>query len=299
MWVFFALSAALTWATVTLLDKVLLERHIPSGSTFLILTSLVGLLPAAGLFAFGRQWELVDGASLGIALFAGLLESVFLLLYYKALRVADAPIVAILLQCVPVITIAISLLLFHETFFFSTYLGIGIIIGGTILAILAGSPGRHHVELKAVWIVLPALLVISVSYSLQSYALRTISVDQFFVAARVGQLLLGIALLLRTEIRRHVFAITGKLSPLILSITVAIGLLDLGGAYLLNNAYAAGPLALVTTVSSIQPLLILLMITLANSIRPRTIPDEGSQAFFWRRSVATGLVIVGIFLSSS
>jgi drug/metabolite transporter (DMT)-like permease len=298
MWEFYALSATLAWAIVTLLDKVLLERHIPSGNTYLILNGFIGLLPAAGLLVLGRQLEWANGSSVALALLAGLLESIFLLLYYKALQVADASLVAILLQGVPVITLVIGLVVFQQTFPVAAYLGIALIVAGTVVAILAGSPGRPRVEWHALWIVLPALVAISVSYSLQSYTLRSINVDTFFVAARLGQLLLGLALLLRAPVRDEFVTITGKLRPAILFIAVAIGLLSLVGAYLLNEAYALGPLALVTTTSSIQPILILLMVSLVNSIRPRTIPDEGSQMFFWRRALATGFVIAGIFLAS-
>jgi uncharacterized membrane protein len=299
MWEFFALGAALTWAIVTVLDKVLLERHIPSGKVYLILHGLIGMLPVMGMFIFGYRFEFGDGAMLGLAVLAGLLESVFMLLYYRALQITDASMVAIFLQGVPVIAILIGLVFFHENFFLATYLGIALVVLGTALAILVGSPGHHRMEWKAIGIVLPALLAISVSYSLQSYTLRFIAVATFFCAARFGQLGFGLTMLLFSGIRNEWVSLVTKLRPMILLITIAIGLLNVLGAYLLNQAYALGSFALVTTLSSIQPILILLLVSLVNSIRPRAIPDEGSQKFFWRRAAATVLVIVGILVSLS
>ncbi|MBI5029798.1 MAG: EamA family transporter [Chloroflexi bacterium] len=299
MWEIFALSAALAWSIVTVLDKVLLERHIPSGNVYLILHGFVGMIPVLGMALLGRPFEFADLSMLGLALLAGVLESIFMLLYYKALQITDASIVAIFLQGVPVITTFISFFFFHENFFLTTYLGIAMIVLGTILVILIGSPGQHRIEWKAMVLILPALFAISVSYSLQSYTLRFINVDTFFGTARVGQLLVGLVLLSLPIIRKEWVGIVSQLRPTIWLITIAIGLLNIFGTYLLNQAYALGPLALVTTLSSIQPILILVLISLANSIRPHLVPDEGSQKFFWRRSAATLLVIVGILVSST
>ena len=207
--------------------------------------------------------------------------------------------VAILLQGVPVITVGISTVFFREMFPAVTYAGIAIIIAGTVLATLAAEPGRKRMGLRAIVTVTPALLAVSISYSLQSYTLRTISVDTLFVAGRVGQLAVAAGLLCLAPIRRDLVATTARLSRGVMAIVVLVGLLNLLGVYLLNEAYARGPLALVTTLSSIQPVLVLALILVVNSIRPHTVPDEGSRRYLGPRAVATGLVIAGIFLSSS
>lgn len=299
MWEFFALSAAFVWAIVTILDKVLLERYILSRNTYLILHGMIGLIPVIGMLIAGRDLHYDTLSMLALALLSGVLESIFVLFYYKALQMADASVVAIFLQGVPVVTMVISLVLFHENFPPLTYFGIGIIIAGTILATLAGSPGRHRVDWKAIWAVLPALLAISISYSLQSYTLQTLNVDTLFTTARIGQWLVGLAMLSAPSIRNEFVGITTKLNRTILLTIISIGLLNLLGVYLLNEAYSFGPLALVSTLASVQPILVLLIVFAVNSIRPQTIPDEGSRKFFLPRAIATIMVIVGIFLASS
>jgi drug/metabolite transporter (DMT)-like permease len=299
MWEFFALGAALAWSIVSVLDKVLLERHIPSGKVYLILHGLIGVLPVIGMLILGHQFELGNVPMLGLALLAGILESVFMLLYYKALQITDASMVAIFLQGVPVVAVLIGLVFFQETLMLWAYLGIVLVVVGTVVVILVASPGQHRMEWQAIGITLPAMLAISISYSLQSYTLRFISVDTFFGAARMGQLAVALTMLLGASIRKEWVGIVSRLSPMILLITIVIGLLNVFGTYMLNQAYALGPFALVTTLSSIQPILILFLISLANSIRPRIIPDEGSQKFFWRRVIATMLVVIGILMSLS
>ena len=299
MWEFFALSTAFAWAIVTILDKVLLERYILSRNTYLILHGMIGLIPVMGMLLVGRDLRYDPLSMLALALLSGILESIFVFFYYKALQIADASVVAIFLQGVPVITMVISLVFFHENFSLLTYFGIVIIIVGTVLATLAGSPGRHRVEWKAIWAVLPALFAISISYSLQSYTLRIINVDTLFATARIGQWLVGLMLLSVPVVRNEFIGITTKLNRTLLLTTISIGLLNLLGVYLLNEAYSLGPLALVTTLASVQPILVLLIVSAVNSIRPQTIPDEGSQKFFLPRAIATALVIVGVFLSSS
>jgi drug/metabolite transporter (DMT)-like permease len=299
MWEFFALSAALTWAIVTVLDKILLERHIPSGNVYLILHGLIGMLPVVSMLILGTRFELDNLSTLGLAFLAGVFESIFMLLYYKALQITDASMVAIFLQGVPIIAVIISLVFFQETLMVWAYFGIALVVLGTILVILVASPGQHQVEWKAMGIVLPAMIAVSISYSLQSYTLRFIDVNTFFGAARVGQLAVALTLLLFASIRQEWTSIVYRLSPLIVFITIIIGLLNVLGTYLLNQAYSVGPFALVTTLSSILPILVLFLISLANSIRPQIVPDENSQKFFWRRVAATGLVAVGILMSLS
>jgi bacterial/archaeal transporter family protein len=299
MWEFFALSTALVWAIVTILDKVLLERYILSRNTYLILHGLIGLIPVLGLLLVGRGMRWDDLSMLALACLSGILESIFVFFYYKALQIADASVVAIGMQGVPVMTILISFLFLHEIFPLPTYLGITIIVLGTVLATLAKDSGQHRVDYNALWAVLPALLAISISYSLQSFVLRTINVDTLFTAARIGQLLVGLAMLSAPSVRKEFVAVTAKLSSTILLTTVCIGLLNLLGVYLLNEAYSLGPLALVTTLASVQPILVLLIVFAVNSVRPQTIPDQGGWRLLLPRAIATMLVIVGIYLASS
>jgi drug/metabolite transporter (DMT)-like permease len=265
----------------------------------LILHGMIGLIPVMGLLLVGRGMRWDDPSMLALTLLTGILESIFVFFYFKALQIADASVVAIGMQGVPVMTILISFLFLHEIFPLPTYLGITIIVLGTVLATLAGSHGHHRPGWKALWAVLPALLAISISYSLQSFVLRTINVDTLFTAARIGQLLVGLTMLSAPSVWREFVAVTGKLSSAILLTTICIGLLNLLGVYLLNEAYSLGPLALVTTLASVQPILVLLIVLAVNSIRPQTIPDEGSRKLLLPRAIATLLVIVGIYLSSS
>lgn len=299
MWEFFALGAALAWSIVTVLDKILLERHIPSGNVYLILHGMIGMLPVVGMVILGNHFELDNLSMLGWAFLAGVLESIFMLLYYKALQITDASMVAIFLQGVPVVAVIIGLVFFQETLMLWAYFGIALVVLGTILVILVASPGHHRMEWKAMGIVLPAMIAVSISYSLQSYTLRFIDVNTFFGAARVGQLAVALTMILFASIRQEWTSIVYRLSPLIVFITIIIGLLNVFGTYLLNQSYAIGPFALVTTLSSIMPILVLFLISLANSIRPQIVPDQGSQKFFWRRITATGLVVVGILMSLS
>ena len=97
MWESFAFGTAFAWAIATLFDKILLQGRLPSRTAYLILQSVVGIVPVLGLCLSNGQslsvgvatGQLLPGGDpliLALALLSGMLESVFVLGYYRALQ---------------------------------------------------------------------------------------------------------------------------------------------------------------------------------------------------------------------
>ena len=88
IWVLYALGSAVMFAFVSTLDKVLLQRYIPSSRAFIILVGFVQVLlalcvlPLASWTGYG-----VDDAA--IAIVSGLVTGAYLILLFWAISIQD------------------------------------------------------------------------------------------------------------------------------------------------------------------------------------------------------------------
>jgi drug/metabolite transporter (DMT)-like permease len=106
-WIFAALGSAIGFAVVTILDKILLERHVPSASTFIVFATLMqipGALVPLAFVAFPGYplavWALAlgSGASFGLSL----------VLMFSILRRQDVSLVTAVFQTAPVFVAIIA-----------------------------------------------------------------------------------------------------------------------------------------------------------------------------------------------
>lgn len=298
-WSILAISAALCWAITNILDKILLTDHVRGSVSYLILASLVGLISVVFILVFGGEVQQVGSLILALSLMTGVLNACFLLLYFKALQHTDASVVAILIQMIPVSSLVIGFFVFSERFSAYSYFGIIAIVAGTVLASFGSNDGQSNGVPKALLLMIPAVIFASTEYALESYALRFTNVDTVFIWGRIGQFFFAVGVFLCLSLRKKSARDSLKVGFRVFLMIVAVECLNLLGIYLLNGAYALGPYSLVVTLSSIQPILVLILILLFRQVVPQLVPDVTTKSNLLARIVASMSVIIGVFLISS
>jgi drug/metabolite transporter (DMT)-like permease len=261
-WFTLAILAAISWALVNNLDKIIITRFIKSPLGIVVIEGLVGFLVSL----FFLQSIDLSKVPLTIALFcilAGLLLYVFNYLYYRALADSDPTVVAILMQTVPLFTFVWGYLYFSESFTIPVYIGAVLIIGGSILATLEKHSantgdlkgGHKHIR-TALLIMIPANILLSLNYAIQKYAFQYTDDKTVFFLGRVGGLFFALFFLLVPAVRKSIqeFLSIKKLKEW--SFFLFIELFNLAGIFLVTIAYSLGPISLVTTVTSIQPVFV-------------------------------------------
>lgn len=294
-WMLLALLAAFVWAIANDLDKILIENRIPEATNYLVLQGLIGLLPTSAFGLLADPGFCFDSPIIAIAFLSGLLEVVFSYFYYRALKIADASVVVTAVQIVPVFTSIIGFLFLEERFGPHIYIGMLMVVAGT--ATVAYEPDdRNNRYLLLLFLMLPAVLSVSVAYALESYSLKFIGVNTLFFWGRVGFFVGSLISLVWPRTRRVFFEFLPSLSVGLVSTLLMVELLNLLGIYLLNFAYAFGPLSLVSTLASVQPVFVLLTTVFINGIWPNTIPDNKSRERILTRIFAIAVVVAGILL---
>lgn len=301
-WMFLAFLAASCWGVVNILDKAILENHIIKINTRQFLDSGCGLLVAA-LLLFKVSTPTFSLVALGTL--GGVLLFFFNYLYYHALKRADVSAISVYLQSTPVFSAIIGFAFFAERFHSNEYLGSSLIILGAVLvAIERTSRGRFTVFLgKNMEILLkyiiPASLIMSINYGLAKLLLEQHSFWEVFFWGRIGFATTGLIIYLsRRRLRKEVNMNITLVAVQSIYRVVFIEALNFSGILLLTAAYAVGTITLVSTVSAIQPLIVVVVLVLIGifSNREPLRDFSSSKRIFIIRLAAIVLQIIGMFM---
>ncbi|MBE9531376.1 MAG: EamA family transporter [Proteobacteria bacterium] len=132
----FAIITALLWGIAPVFEKIGISGGIAPYLGVVIRSISVAFIGLAGLLLMGRSVELssVDLRSAAFLVVGGLFAGFFgEYTYYSALKTGEASLVVPVAAAYPLVTLIISVLIFHEAFTLSKAAGILMVIGGVIL----------------------------------------------------------------------------------------------------------------------------------------------------------------------
>ncbi len=301
-WFLFSATAVALWATVNILDKLLVANYVKSKEARLFLDTSIGLIGVVAIYYFTPEIPIF---MCFLGLISGALLCLFNYLYYKAIEVVNISTASLLLQIVPIITAVIGYLFFKETFELNIYFAILLILlGGIFFDFLNISMGnipifsRNKFHFFSFYM-LPSVVILSIIYSIHKYMLQSIDIWSVFVWGRMGAFIpMGVMLLYDKKIRKDVESLLQNASAQTILMIVFVEWLNLTGIYFILCAFALGSLTLVTIVAGLQPVLIIL---LSFPVKI-TIKERNISKFFpkWKklslRGLATVLLCVGIII---
>ena len=301
-WMALALIAASCWGMVSVLDKAILESRIVKIKTRQFIDSCVGLIIAASML-----WKISypSISLIVIGIIGGFLVFAFNYLYYHALRQADVSAVSIYLQSIPVFSAILGYVFFADRFQAIVYVGALLVIAGAVLvAIERSATGKFTIFIgknMSILIknVLPAALILSISYGLIKLLLVQYTFWEVYFWGRIGFSCTGFVLYIfarqaRIDIKENI-----KLMKFKTIYGVAlIESLNFLGILLLTAAYAIGTLTLVSTVAAIQPLIVIIvLLSIAILKGNEPLKDfSSSKRILILRIVAVFIQVVGMFL---
>jgi uncharacterized membrane protein len=303
-WILLSFLAALLWGIVNILDKVIVVTQVKFHWSRMILDSIVGLTVCLFLVLVGVSISSNLKVIL-ISVVAGLLLYCFNYLYYKALETADVSVVSAWLQSVPVFSAVWGVIFFQEIYGWIVYVGVLFVILGSVfvnaeeketykLVIINGKNWKN-----ATLYIIPGVFILSINYALQKYLLQFSDTWTIFFWARIGAFLFTMTVLITSKKIRDGFGNTvrnlGARSYFIIGI---IEWINLAGVYFLLKAYSIGSVTLVTTVSAIQPVLVLILSVACSWIfkqKKQILPKVNSSVFLVRL-ISLLFIIIGTLL---
>lgn len=299
-WLIFSLAAALIWAVVNILDKIVVSRYIDKVVVYVVFTGLTSLL-GIGLSLF-FEVEILSAPYLILAILTGILYQAYTYLFFRALQISDASSVANMLLLVPMFSVIVGRFFFGELFQAWTYVGIFLVLIGVLCASWEANSSSGLGLKKGRLTPALALMTLSavlttVDYSLQKAVLMITSETTLFLWSRVGVFLATILILamFRSVVPSMRHAIK-SIPRIIIPVVLFNSVIDMVATFALMAAYAVGPLGLATTSVSTQPVFVLLLVIVLNRIIPKLVPSKAEKEWFFLRLVVMVTTIVGVYL---
>lgn len=307
MWLIIAISAYFIMAIVNVADKFILEHVVSGPRTY---TFLVGVSGAAVIVL--APWFLA-WPGFALFLFNLLVGSFFaagIFFLYSALKGHDASQIFTLVGgTVPIFTIILSIIFFHEKFTANQWTAVLYLILGTM--IISAISTRHsiwyevkkflHIHFEKKWQSILFAFISAVFFALFWFGSKVSYNTQEFLSAfiwiRLGTFLAVVCLLLskhnRQEIAKDLKKSKGKKQNKFIFVGTQLG--GALGSILQNYAVALGSVALVTSLQGLQYGLILAFTYFISVFYPKIIKEKSTHKIMTYKIMAAVLVAMGLF----
>lgn len=259
-WIVLSLASALFFAVISALDKILIQKYMPSFRVFIVLVGLcqfglaIVAVPFAEFSGYGFDTTLISFVS-------GVLSGIYLAMMFWVMRTQDVS------RVVPVtsthtIFVAILAMVFLQEYISALAWG-GIVVTMIGAALMSLGPTMRESERDQNQIIpFLLLLVASFAFGLSQFLSKVVAEDidiwSLFMWRAVG---MGITLggcLFRPRILPDL--IKTIRSPVPIGLTVLTeGVLVLGAVILTLWAIYSGPVSLVVTVMAVRPLFVFIL----------------------------------------
>ncbi|HRH31331.1 MAG TPA: EamA family transporter [Candidatus Paceibacterota bacterium] len=297
-WFIFALAAPLLWAIVNHIDKYVITK-LPAKAgvrgllTFSAIFAIVIVVIARIMMQDGQFLSLFVKASLIVAGVVGTLAVYF---YLKALEAAETSIVAPLMQFVPVFAYAMGIIFFNESFTLVQIVGAAIIILGAMVLSVDFRPRKEQFRKKVVGLMVVSSLFFAASQVL--FKLVTIQ-DSFWIATYwqyIGIFLSGIVLIIIPAFRKDFLMIFRKGNNRFVLPNILIQVFTIGGNMATNYAVILAPIAMVMLVASYQPVFVFAIGILGAIFFPAYIKDSLKKGLLVQKIAAIAFILLGSYL---
>jgi uncharacterized membrane protein len=294
------LAAALLWASVNILDKVLIEKFAIDRSvgSLILFSSLIGAPFALISFFLSNQiW--VEPTSALLMVLAGCLYLTGLTAYLRALAYNDTSVVAPQLLMVPLFSLVLASVFLDESLSARQWLGGGfILVGAIVLGWQTGTTIFPFVPKVFGLMVLGSLF-----FALDSFVIKYSVVNkmEFWTALfwhNIGFVVFGLLIWFWVPSYRRDFLVLFRQRGLnILSINIMNEVLSGSGNLAFSYATLLAPLALTHIVAEgIQPFVVLALTTVLSLKFPHILLEDVTRQAIVRRGLATSIICFGLVL---
>lgn len=299
-WFAFSIAGAASLAVTGIIDKFYLERYVHNTLAYLfvlVVIQQIFLLPVlayAGLvFVYPHSLY---------ALGTGLVQVILWAAYLRALSLEETSRIAGQVYVFPVFVFLGEFLFLGQTLRPSDYAGGALLVAAALLISYhpssnSGSGGERG-QISPALKYMAVFWIFTAAYSLASkYLLEYMSEWHLIVWSSLGSLIAVFALLVKGEIRREVGGYF-RSGPRLISVLLLNEFFDFLGRGAFIFAYALGSVALVSSVSALQPFITLIYVLILGVLVPGALVEEMNGRTIGMKIAATALIIAGVYLVS-
>lgn len=293
LYVWIALVSTATFGLVTVLDKRLIDRHMPSLAAFYVSVGAGLILYALVVLALtgipqGAPWDHLAAAGA-----AGLCWGAALGLMFWGYKYEEASRASAIIHTFPVFVAALAVTLLGETLVGGQWVAIVAVVAGAFAISLRGSAGGMPVRLnRAFPILVGASLFTALAHLTNKYALEELPVWFVYAVRNLG--MGGIFLCLWRP------GTLGELSQALrqketLAYLLLAEYLLAPAAILLNvTATSLGPVSLVSTLTATRPLFVFIYGTILSTPALRLLDEPLDRNTLGIKLASVAVIVAGV-----
>jgi drug/metabolite transporter (DMT)-like permease len=296
-WFWLALLAQFLFSVGVHIDKHLLSRYLKGSSpgSLILFSSLFGFVVMPIAYAVDRRVLEMSPRDIGLLVGCGLLNITAIVLYLYALARDEASVVAPLFQLIPVFSYVLAYAILGETVSTEQMAGAALIIVGAVLITIDLRARR----LKATIFVL--MTIASLLLALNGVVFKEVAMEGgFWVSTFWSYASLALAgILLFSFVRPYrdqfLRTLRSNRAP-VLVLNTGNEVLAVVGYMLITYATLLAPVALVSVVGGLQPLMVFLLGWLLSVAIPSIGRERLTRAEVVQKLLAIAIVFAGTFL---
>ncbi len=285
-WVELVLTTSLLWTITSTIEKYTLTKWIRNPLIPTIILAFISLI--AALIILGIRPELLLPKHMLVALGAGVLSTLSIFLYFRAVKIEEISRVVPLFFLTPLFVCLLAGIFLGEMFSADKYIGVALLIIGAVLLSLKKGFRIN----TAFWYMIACDISLAISAVLIKYLLNFADFWTVFSYVKIGGFIAVIPIV--PGILKEMKTLSRK--PLVvLSVGETISVI----AYLIFViASAMGPISLVNALTATQAVFILVVSGLLSLFYPNIIKEETNAKTVLVKSISVAMIIIGVYLVS-
>lgn len=273
LWFIYALGSSFTFALVSVLDKLIIVKHMPNPRVFIVLVGLLQFVIAAVVLPFSSPTE-SDVTPIVVAVAAGLASGLYLVIMFWVMGSQEVSRIVPVVSTYPVFVALMAQVVLGEYLSVAAWLSILVTVIGA--AIVSLGPSGHNSQNKAGISTFAILFIASLGFGMSQFLVKVLA-DDMSVWTQLYWRSLGagvacFALLAIPGTTSQVMKTLLKPRAVGLTIIAEFALVFVGLLFLMLSIYS-GPVSLATTVMASRSLFVFAL-SIILSLRYFHILDE-------------------------
>ena len=292
-WLFFALLAPLLWASTNVVDGAL-RRHFIKNDLALTWMVAITRLPFVLLFFLIGGIEIPSISVILVMFLGGVLWTLPMLFYYKAIGKEDPSRIALLLQLVPLFTLVIAFFALNERLTDIQLIAFVLLIAGGSFAALKRLKGVWHFSSAFFLMTLACLFWASSDVIFKKFETFFSNFFTAFAVYFFGSFMVSFLVFLTPKVNKKVISYFSHL-PLrawvMIVLTVTAGV---GGSMSFAYALTLGKASLTSVIIGVQPLFVLILGLILSSIVREIRKEDLSKQALLLKGISFVLILIGL-----
>ena len=294
-WMIFGIASALTFALVSVFDKLIISNYVPGGRVFVAIVGVTQILLglAAIPLAISSQYSLM---TVTIALLSGLFSGTYLVTMFIIMESQDVSRVVPVVSTYPVFVAILASMFLSEHISGGAWICIFITVAGAALVSLSPSQ-QDSASSDGRWIAMAFLFLASLSFGLSQFLSKTIADDMSLWAQYMLRALGGgvtcFALVISGSVRQGLLSILKKPISLAFIGLTEIVLVFFAILFFFLSIYS-GEVYLTSTVMATRPLFVFTLTLILSLPFIRIFKESMKKSDLLTRTFGIALTVGGV-----